>query len=130
MFRKKYKVKGNDVDDFMVMRTSAYQTYIYSILDSFLFEKGYTKKKLGHLKIGLQQCKEEFTYQKQLMFTQDFFLNIEFLNVEDNIPKTNIKSRFFNSNNELCAISNTELYWFDYTSKKIIAPPKGIFGGF
>ncbi|SHI41490.1 thioesterase family protein [Aquimarina spongiae] len=128
MIRKKYKVTGKDVDDFMIMHGGAYQAYIYAILDSFLFEKGYSKRKLDHLKVRLQKCKEEFTYQKHLMFTQDFFLNMEFLSTAEDLSKIYVRSRFFNSNNELCAVSNTELYWFDYHQKMAVAPPKDIFG--
>ncbi len=127
MFRRTYKVKGEDVNDFMVMQDFAYHSYTSSILAAFLFEKGYSKHKLNALKIGLQKCDEELIYIKHLMFMQHFFLNLEFPDVTDNKQKINVRSRFFNVKNELCAMAITQLYWFDYDRCKIIEPPKNIF---
>ncbi len=128
MFRRNYKVKGEDVDDYMVMQDFAYQAYISSILDTFLFEKGYSKRKLETLKIGLQKCGEELVHRKHLMFTQNFGINLEFLEVADDKQKMSIRGRFFNTQNELCAMAITHLYWFDYNHKEIVKPPKEVIG--
>ncbi len=125
MFRRTYKVKGEDVDDFMIMQDFAYYSYASSILKSYLFEKGYSKHKLNTLKIDFQEFSQKIIYQKHLMFTQSFFVNLEFIGTNNNGQKINIRNRFFNTKNELCVTASTQLYWFD-NSKEVIAPPKPI----
>ncbi|OEK07850.1 hypothetical protein A8C32_15320 [Flavivirga aquatica] len=122
MFRQKYKVQGEDVDDFMVMENTAYFNYSTSIFNIFLSEKGYSKRKRDALKIILQESKECFIRRKDLMFTQEFFVNLELFDIDNAKQKLNIRSRFFNANNELCAITIGELYWNDSTLlKNVIA---------
>ncbi|WP_282079111.1 hypothetical protein [Aquimarina algiphila] len=124
MFRKIYKVKGEDVNDFMVMQDIAYHRYASSILETFLFEIGYSKQKLNTLKIGLQKCQEELVHHKPLMFMQNFFLNLELLDSNNNEREISIRTRFFDTNNGLCAISFIKFNWYDHYNKKMIAPPK------
>ncbi len=128
MFRRTYKVKGEDVDDFMVMHDVAYHGYTSSIFNTFLFQKGYSKHKLDALKTGLQKCNEELIYLKHLMFTQHFSVNLELSEINNTTGKINLRSRFFNSNNELCAMVNTDFYWLNNNSKKEILLPKKEYG--
>jgi acyl-CoA thioesterase FadM len=121
MFRKTYTVKGDDVNDFMVMENFAYLSYTVRILQNFLFEKGYSRRKLNDLNLGLQEFNHELIYHKRLMFNEVFFIEMEFNN--DN-PKINIKNRFFNLNNELCVEVSKELNWYDYNRGEIAIPPK------
>jgi len=130
MYRRTYQVKGEDVNDFMVMQNFAYLTYASRSLESFLFEKGYTKRKLGSLKMGLQERSGELIYQKHLMFTQIFSVNLEFSVITDNKGKMSVKHNFYNEKNELCAMVINELYWFDYSCGEIVAPPKKIMEPF
>ncbi|MBQ4819409.1 thioesterase family protein [Aquimarina sp. MMG016] len=125
IYRKTYKVKGEDVNDFMVMQNFAYHSYASSIFKSFLFEKGYSKRKLNASKIDIQEYHRTLTHRKPLMFMQDFFVNMEFVNNADN-KKISIKNRFFNTKNELCVTAITQLYWFDFNNQKVIAMPKDI----
>ncbi len=128
MFRRTYKVKGEDVDDFMVMQDFAYHSYISSILHTFLFENGYCKRKLKTLKMDWKQCSKEFVYIQHLMFTQRFFLNLEVFEATNNTQ--NIRSRFFNSKNELCAVVTTQLYWVNNNYKEVIIPPRRVLRSF
>ncbi|GAA4278609.1 hotdog family protein [Aquimarina mytili] len=102
IFQETYKVKGEDVDDFMVMQDHAYRTYIQSTLAAFLLQKGYSKEERNTFNMALQSCEEELKYRKNLMFTQHFFINLEPLDEISNKQKIKLKSRFFNANNELC----------------------------
>lgn len=122
MLRRAYKVKGEDVDDFMVMQDFAYQSYTSSIVDAFLFQKGYSKCKLTDQKIGLRKCCKELIHLKNLMFTQPFFLNLEYLDTIDNKQTMNFRSRFFNGKNELCAMVTLQLFLSNYIKKTIITP--------
>ncbi len=124
MFRKIYKVKGEDVNDYMVMQNTAYHKYTSSVFETFLFEIGYSKQKLSTLNIGVQICKEELVHHKRLMFMQNFFLYLELQNSDNNEREIHIRSRFFNVHNELCTISFTKFYWFDYYSQQITTTPK------
>ncbi|WP_299436781.1 thioesterase family protein [uncultured Aquimarina sp.] len=126
MYRKNYKVKGEDVDDFMVMQDVAYHNYTSSLLNAFLLEKGYSKRKREMLKIDLQESIESLIFRKHLMFTQVFFVNLELLDVDYKEWKLTFRNRFFNANNELCVTANTKLYWFDNAQQEIIKPPKKI----
>ena len=58
MFQRNYKVKGADVNDFMVMQNAAYLNYSSKLLETFLFVKGFTKIKMNALKVGLQNCSQ------------------------------------------------------------------------
>ncbi len=126
MFRRTYKVKGEDVDDFMIMQDFAYYSYASSILKSYLYEKGYSKHKLNTLKIDFQEFSQKIIYQKHLMFTQSFFVNLEFIGTNNNGQKVNIRNRFFNTKNELCVTASTQLSWFDFNSHETITTPKPI----
>ncbi|SEK50614.1 hypothetical protein SAMN04487910_0681 [Aquimarina amphilecti] len=126
MFRRNFKVKGEDVDDYMVMQDTAYIEYTSSILFAFLFEKGYTSKKREHTHFNMQKSIGSLIQRKHLMFMQDFFINLELISIDTNKQKLNIRNRFFNSNNELCVTTNTYLYWMDSNQQEIIIPPKKI----
>lgn len=103
MYRKQYRVSGQDVDDFMVMKKIAYRSYTFSILKTFLIENGHCLTKLKQLKNNLEACNEQLTSQKDLMFTQDFSVNLDCFEFSEDQQKTTIKNRFFNAQNELCA---------------------------
>ena len=120
MFRKKFKVTGEDVDDFMVMENTAYHHYASSILNSFLFEKGYSKQKIELQNVELKASKESFSLQKHLMFTQEFFVNLELSGLDGSEQKLNIKNRFFNANNELCATMTAKLHWTHDTWSRVM----------
>lgn len=124
MFKRTYEVKGEDVNDFMVMQHFAYLSYASRIVDVFLFEEGYSRQKLNNLKIGLQECGEELIHHKQLMFGQTFFVNLEFATITNNKQKVNTKVCFFNIKKELCAVVFSELCWFDYGCWEVTTPPK------
>ena len=125
MFRKTYKVKGEDVNDFMVMQHFAYLSYASNVLHTFLFEKGYSRQKLNTLKIGLQESSEELIHYKHLMFGQAFFVDLElYLKADDG--KISIKNSFFNQRNELCTVVHTKLSWFDYSEWEVTPAPKRI----
>jgi acyl-CoA thioesterase FadM len=47
MFQRNYKVKGEDVNDFMVMQNAAFLKYSSKLLDTFLHENGFTGHKLN-----------------------------------------------------------------------------------
>ncbi len=126
MLRRTYKVKGGDVNDFMVMQDFAYQSYTSSIVDAFLFERGYSKQKLTEKKVGFRKYCEEFVHLKELMFTQHFLLNLELLNTDKDNKRMRFRSRFFNVKNELCAMAILQLYWFDYNNENIIAAPRKV----
>lgn len=126
MFRRAYKVKGEDVNDFMVMQNFAYHSYVSCLLKTFLFEKGYSKHKLDRLRIGFDKSREELIHRKHLMFTQVFFVDLEFFSSTSNTQKISVKNRFFNAKNELCVTAITELYWMDYNCGEISTPPQNI----
>ncbi|AXT55112.1 MULTISPECIES: hypothetical protein [unclassified Aquimarina] len=126
MFRRNFKVKGEDVDDYMVMQNSAYIAYTSSVLLAFLFDKGYTDKKRNKTKLNVQESIESLSQRKHLMFMQDFFINLELICIDNDSQKLAIRNRFFNANNELCATINSYLYWIDSVHQEIITPPKKI----
>ncbi|WP_025743451.1 thioesterase family protein [Aquimarina pacifica] len=130
IYRKAYKVTGDDVNDFMVMQRFAYLSYTSRAFENFLFSKGLSKQKMQRLQLGLQGVKEEIIYQKNLMFTQSFFVNLECFAPTSDTKKLAIKSRFFNIENQLCAIVHTDLYWYHHSKQAIIQPPKKIAKNF
>ncbi|GAA4271590.1 hypothetical protein U6A24_13470 [Aquimarina gracilis] len=130
MLRKTYKVKGEDVDDFMVMQDYAYQSYTSSMVDAFLFQKGYSKYKLNTQKIGLKKQFEKSVQLKNLMFTQHFFLNLELVNTDIEKQKMSFRSRFFNVENELCAMATLQLYWYNNSHEMIISTPRTVAQNF
>lgn len=123
MFRRTYKVKGEDVNDFMVMQNFAYSFYTNRLFESFLFEMGYSKQKLAALKIDAKISNKKIIHQKHLMFPQSFFVSLDISYNANKKEKMNITNRFFNTKNKLCTIITKELHWFDY-KREIISPPK------
>lgn len=126
MFQRNYKVKGEDVNDFMVMQNAAYLKYTSVILETFLFSKGLSKLKMNSLKVGLQKKNDVIFQHKPLFFTQAFSLNLEFNEIVFTNQKMNVSLHFYNNKKELCTTITRELFWFDYTSWETISPPKTI----
>lgn len=126
MFSKKFKVKGEDVNDFMVMQDEAYHQYTSILLKSFLLEKGYDKHKKSFLTTTVKESIESLTFRKKLLFTQQFFVNLAPVITDNEKNTLYVKSNFFDINNTLCAITIAKLNWLDETSKQIITPPKKI----
>ncbi len=106
MFRINYKVTGEDVDDFMVMQNDAYYAYSISAIKNFLHKKGIPSKQLMELDQQLID-REQLDFFKDLMFTQQFFINLDAIELDKD--KLNVRNRFFNANNELCASLSLEL---------------------
>lgn len=126
MFQRNYTVKGEDVNDFMVMQNAAYLHYTSKILETFLFVKGFTKLKMNNLQVGLQNTKDEVKHFKNLLFTQQFSVKIEFNSLSFCLQKMNVIVHFYNQKEELCATVVRDLHWFDYNSWQAIVPPKSI----
>ena len=126
MFIRNYKVKGEDVNDFMIMQNFAYLSYSSKLIESYLLEKGYPRLKLNSLKIGWQKSNDQLLNKKHLMFAQEFTIRLNFdcNQINENGIKTYID--FYNSKGELCATLTTDLQWFDYENWKQITPPKKI----
>ena len=126
MFQRTYSVKGQDVNDFMVMQNAAYLNYTSKILETFLFVKGFTKLKMNNLQVGLQNSNDQVKHFKSLLFTQQFSVKIEFNSLSFCHQKMNVIVHFFNEKQELCATVIRDLHWFDYNSWQAITPPKTI----
>lgn len=126
MFRRTYKVKGEDVNDFMVMQNFAYLSYSSKLLEVYLLEKGYSQLKLNTLKIGWQKSNDRLINKQRLMFTESFSVQLNFSETSMKENKMTVLVDFYNAKNELCATLMTELQWFDYNAWEIITPPKGI----
>lgn len=127
MIRKNYVVKGEDVDDYMVMENTSYLSYSFRLLYHFLFQKGYSKEKLNALKLGLKEGNHTLMIYKNLMFTQAFSVEMDYCYSNGNI---NINSYFFNAQNVICADLILEVNWFDYNRGEIIAVPRQIIQHF
>lgn len=107
MFHMDYQVKGEDVNDHMTMEGHAYFSYSLRHIYNFLFQLGYSRQKLNRLKIHLQEQKSHFEMYKPLMFGNNFkiFLSI---GESNNNATFEVKNRFLNSKNELCAVIVSE----------------------
>ncbi|MFH6990967.1 hypothetical protein [Flavobacterium sp. FlaQc-48] len=127
MICKNYVVAGEDVNDNMVMESTAYISYTLRLLYHFLFANGFSKEKLNALHLGLQEANHVFVCHKNLMFTEHFFVEMKHCYIDD---KINIKSCFFNAKNECCAEVTKEVEWFDPIRREVIAAPKQILQHF
>lgn len=126
MFQRSYKVKGEDVNDFMVMQNAAYLKYSSKILETFLFVKGFTKLKMNSLQVGLQKKNDQIIQHKPLLFTQAFTVDLECKSIAFSNHKMSVSVHFYNAKKELCTTITRELFWFDYTLWQVISPPKTI----
>lgn len=126
MFQRNYKVKGEDVNDFMVMQNTAYLNYSSKILEIFLYENGFTKLKMNALKVGLEKKNDQISQYKPLLFTQEFTVTLTFKSIAFSNQKMKVSVHFLNKNNELCATISRELYWFNYSLWETVSPPKSI----
>lgn len=126
MFQRNYKVKGEDVNDFMVMQNAAYLNYSSKLLETFLFVKGFTKLKMNTLNVGLQKKNDQIIQHKPLLFTQFFSVDLEFISITFSNQKMNVSIHFYNDKKELCTTITRELFWFDYAAWETISPPKTI----
>ncbi len=126
MIVRTYKVRGEDVNDFMIMQNFAYLTYSSKLLEVFLQEKGFSKLKLNSLKIGWQKSNDRLINKQRLMFTEPFIVHLNFSKANQEENKTTVHIDFYNAKNELCTALITELQWFDYNAWEIISPPKKI----
>ncbi len=126
MFQRNYTVKGEDVNDFMVMQNAAYLNYSSKLFETFLFVKGFSILKMNTLKVGLQKKNDQILQFKPLFFTQAFSVELEFKNILFTNQKMNVAIHFYNQEKELCSTITREFFWFDYTAWQIISPPKSI----
>lgn len=127
MICKNYVVTGEDVNDGMVMESTAYISYTLRLLYHFLFDNGFSKQKLNTLHLSLKEGNHELVYYKNLMFTEPFFIQMKHCYIDD---KISIKSCFFNSQNECCVEVTKEVEWFDHIRSEVIGVPKQILKHF
>tara|TARA_R110002073_G_scaffold15953_2_gene62103 strand:- start:34024 stop:34446 length:423 start_codon:yes stop_codon:yes gene_type:complete len=126
MFIRSFKVKGEDVNDFMVMQNFAYLSHSSKLIEVFLLEKGFSKLKLNSLKIGWQKTNDTLINKKHLMFAEFFSIELSVFDEDKEEGVTRVSVDFHNTKNELCATLTTDLHWFDYSAWEIINPPKKI----
>ncbi len=126
MFQRNYKVKGEDVNDFMLMQNAAYLKYSSKLLDTFLYYNGYTTVKLNKLKVGLEKKNDVIKQYKPLFFTQHFTIILECKKSFRKDDEMIVGINFYNNQKELCASITRELFWFDYLNLQTISPPKGL----
>ena len=122
MFVRNYKVKGEDVNDFMVMQNFAYLSYSSKLIEAYLLENGFSQMKLNTLKIGWQKSNDQLRNKKPLMFTQNFSVR---LNFETNLSNRTVKTYvdFYNHRGELTATLTTDLDWINYENWEHITIP-------
>ena len=125
MFVRNYKVKGEDVNDFMVMQNYAYLSYSSRLIESYLMENGFPQMKLNSLKIGWQKSNDQLRNKKQLMFTQNFSVR---LNFDSNFDGSSIKTYvdFYNERGELTTTLSTDLNWINYENWEQIVTPNNM----
>jgi len=126
MFIRNFKVKGEDVNDFMIMQNFAYLSHSSKLIEVFLLEKGFSKLKLNSLKIGWQKTNDMLINKKHLMFAESFSIQLNVSETDKEEERTRVSIDFHNTKNELCATLTTDLHWFDYNAWEIIRPPKKI----
>ena len=126
MFQRNFKVNGEDVNDFMVMQNFAYLKYSSKILEVFLLEKGFSKLKLNAMEITWQKSNEKLIKKSNLMFMQNFTVNLHFDYNQNNDAETKIYILFYNSENTLIAEIQTTINFIDCNSWEFIKMPKQI----
>lgn len=124
MFTRNYTVKGEDVNDFMVMQNNAYLKYTTKLIDTFLHINRFTKLKMNTLKIGLQNNNDTLHQYKPLLFTESFsvVLNCKLLCITS--KKMNVEIYFYNKKRELCTLVSREISWFNFENWQVEMPPK------
>ena len=130
MFQRKYTVKGEDVNDFMIMQNAAMLGYTTKLLDTFLFINGLTKEKLGKLNVGLEKRNDVIRTSKPLGFTQPFTLVFAYNDLVVNHKAIFVKMHFLNENQEVCAEVTRELFWFDYKNWTEVKMPDKLLKSF
>ena len=126
MFQRNYTVKGEDVNDFMVMQNAAFLNYASKLFDTFLYANGFEKLKMNASKIGIQKSNDQIVHHTSLMFTQPFSISLNLKKLGLCNKKMLIEIYFHNQNNKLVTTVKRELFWFDYNSWQTIKPPKTI----
>ncbi|ARV14930.1 hypothetical protein BTO07_07115 [Polaribacter sp. SA4-12] len=126
MFKRKYTVKGEDVNDFMVMQNAAYLKYASKIVETFLFVNGFTSLKMNKSKVGLQKSNDQIKHLKNLMFTKPFSVELVCKEIGLCQQKMSVEVYFYNEKEELSTKVIRELFWFDYTTWQALTPPKVI----
>lgn len=122
MFVRNYRVKGEDVNDFMVMQNFAYLSYSSRLIETYLMENGFPQMKLNSLKIGWQKSNDQLQNKKPLMFTQNFSVRLNFdTSSDENHIKTFVD--FYNERGELTTTLTTDLSWINYESWEAMKPP-------
>jgi acyl-CoA thioesterase FadM len=126
MFSRSYSVKGEDVNDFMVMQNNAYLKYTTKLIDTFLYVNRFTKLKMNNLKVGLQNNNDKLQQFTPLLFTEQFSVKLQCKLLCNNSKKMNVEIYFYNNKEELCALVSREISWFNYEVWQIETPPKKI----
>jgi acyl-CoA thioesterase FadM len=125
MFNRNYKVRGEDVNDFMVMQNFAYLSYSSKLIEAYLLEHGFSQVKLNSLQLGWQKSNDHLRNKKHLMFAQNFTARLNFgaSSIENGVT-TFID--FYDDRQELVATITTQLTWFDYEAWTFVSPPQQI----
>ena len=125
MFYRNYKVRGEDVNDFMVMQNFAYLSYSSKLIEVYLLEHGFSQLKLNSLQLGWQKSNDHLRNKKHLMFAKNFTARLNFGESTRN-KSTTVFIDFYDDQQELVATLTTELSWFDYEAWDFVSPPQQI----
>jgi len=125
MFYRNYKVRGEDVNDFMVMQNFAYLSYSSKLIEAYLLANGFSQLKLNSLQLGWQKNNDHLRNKKHLMFAKNFTARLNFGESTHEKAVTTFID-FYDDQQELVATLTTELSWFDYGEWTYTAPPRQI----
>ena len=124
MFQRKYQVKGEDVNDVMIMQNHAYVKYSAKIFETFLLNSGYSLQKLQQLNIFWQKENEQLFKLENLFFTQFFYVNLNFNSINSSGNNLELVISFYNEKFIKHAHIVTTIGWYDLFSLKKINTPK------
>lgn len=122
MIKRNYKVKGDDVNDFMVMQNCAFLHYSSKMITLFLSELGISTSYLNSNAIGWLKENDQILNYKKLMFSQEFSVCLQ---LQSGIKKTcmHLTVEFYNSEMDLAAKVASDLSWIDYKTWSLTSPP-------
>lgn len=124
-FVEEFRARWADMDFNQHMRNAAFLGCAEETRMRFLESSGWTMARFQESRIGPVVLEDRLSYKRELRLLEPFRVDLALAAGTEDARRLKVRNRFMRSaDNELCAIVESVVLWFDLDARKPVTPPE------
>jgi len=123
-FVEHYRARWADMDFNQHMRNAAFLGCAEETRMRYLDRHGFTMAEFARRQIGPVVLEDKLSYRRELGLLESFKVDLTLAATTEDARRMKVRNRFFRARDEeLCAVVESVVLWFDLKARKPIVPP-------